>query len=439
MEPDHRPDALPPRASEARAGPLHGPPRHEGAATAAGRTRSPRPRPGMKPWAHVLCLAAGIALFALVLREVDMGAVASAAAAFGITAMLAVLALYAFEFLADTAGWHLAVTSVPFDAGWIKRLFVARLVGEAVNAATPLAGMGGEPAKAWLLKRRHAIEYGESAASLVIARTVNLLALLPFAGAGLMLTASDPRLPGAYAAAAGAGLAVLAVATLAFFAVQRFRAASSLARRGGRGRFGERRLDGRGPPGEPHLHGRRPVGFVTRRAAASFAWNEPVPHPPAGEPETPAVPRGRIAGRSPRRSPLAWIEGFDDRTARFYTQHRRRFALALALAFSSWFIGALGVFVTMRFLGMEISVADAWVIESFTQLVRAGTFFIPASIGAQEGVYVLVAGALTGSPAAGLAAALIRRCRDLVWIAAGLAVGWHHAGAAARRGAGRQA
>ena len=388
----------------------------------------------MKRLAHALSLAAGIALLALVLRGVDTGAVASAAAAFGITAMVAVLALYAFEFLADTAGWHLAVTSVPFDAGWLERLFVARLVGEAVNAATPLAGMGGEPAKAWLLKRRHAIEYGESAASLVIARTVNLLALLPFAGAGLMLAASDPRLPGAWVTAAGIGLAVLAVATLAFFAVQRFRAASGIARRGGRCCFSGRRLDGCGQPGEPHPRSRRPVGFVTRRVAASFTWNKSAPRPAAGGSEAPAVPHGGITGRPPRGAPLAWIEGFDDRTARFYTRHRRRFALALALAFSSWFIGAFGVFVTMRFLGVEISVADAWIIESFTQLVRAGTFFIPASIGAQEGACVLVAGALTGNPAAGLAAALIRRCRDLLWIAAGLAVGWRHAGGAARCG-----
>ena len=372
----------------------------------------------MKPWARVLCLAAGLALFALVLREVDMGAVASAAAAFGVTAMLAVLALYAVEFLVDTAGWHLAVTSVPFDTGWLKRLFVARLVGEAVNAVTPLAGMGGEPVKTWLLKRRHAIEYGESAASLVIARTVNLLALIPFAGIGLMLAAADPRLPDAYGASAGIGLAVLAAATLAFFTVQRFRIASSLGRLGGRrrqgGGIGAARDEERRPAGE---RSRRPDGIIGRRGTAPLPWNEPVP-------SSPAAP---VGARPHRRSPLVWIEAFDDRLLHFYTRHRRRFALALGLAFLNWCVGALGVFVTMRFLGVEISVADAWVLESFTQLVRAGTFFIPASIGAQEGVYVLVAGALTGNAAAGLAAALIRRCRGLLWTAAGLAIGWRHA------------
>ena len=400
MGSDHPPHAPPPRASDAR----------------ADRSRHSRHTAGMKPWARCLCLAAGIALLALVLREVDLGAVASAAAAFGVTAMLAVLALYAVEFLADTAGWHLAVTSVPFDAGWLRRLFVTRLVGEAVNTVTPLAGMGGEPVKAWLLKRRHAIEYGESAASLVIARTVNLLALIPFAGIGLMLAASDPRLPGAYGASAGIGLAVLAAATLAFFTVQRFRIASSLGR----------------------LGGRRPDGVIGRRGATALPWNEPARAGPAARrrgPPTP-LPRNEPAPSSPaapvrarprRRSPLVWIEAFDDRLLHFYTRHRRRFALALALAFLNWCVGALGVFVTMRFLGVEISVADAWILESFTQLVRAGTFFIPASIGAQEGVYVLVAGALTGNAAAGFAAALIRRCRGLLWTAAGLAVGWRHA------------
>ena len=420
MGSDHPPDAPPPRASDAR----------------AGRSRHTA---GMKPWARCLCLAAGIALLALVLREVDLGAVASAAAAFGVMAMLAVLALYAVELLVDTAGWHLAVTSVPFDAGWLRRLFVTRLVGEAVNAVTPLAGMGGEPVKAWLLKRRHAIEYGESAASLVIARTVNLLALIPFAGVGLMLAAADPRLPDAYGASAGIGLAVLAAATLAFFTVQRFRIASSLGRLGGRrrqgGGIGAAKDEERRSTGE---RSRRPDGIIGRRGSAPLPWNEPARAGPAARrrgPPTP-LPRNEPAHSSPaapvrarprRRSPLVWIEAFDDRLLHFYTRHRRRFALALALAFLNWCVGALGVFVTMRFLGVEISVADAWVLESFTQLVRAGTFFIPASIGAQEGVYVLVAGALTGNAAAGLAAALIRRCRGLLWTAAGLAVGWRHA------------
>ena len=53
-----------------------------------------------------------------------------------------------------------------------------------------------------------------------------------------------------------------------------------------------------------------------------------------------------------------------------------------------------------------------------------GTFFIPANIGAQEGGLQVVAAGLTGDPNAGLALAVVRRIRDLVFILWGLALAW---------------
>ena len=56
--------------------------------------------------------------------------------------------------------------------------------------------------------------------------------------------------------------------------------------------------------------------------------------------------------------------------------------------------------------------------------MRAGFFFIPASLGATEAVMVLVYDALLGRPSLGFAVALIRRGRELLWIAWGLWLGW---------------
>ena len=64
------------------------------------------------------------------------------------------------------------------------------------------------------------------------------------------------------------------------------------------------------------------------------------------------------------------------------------------------------------------------IIESMAQLVRAGTFFIPASIGAQEGIFVVTIQLLTGSMELGLAAALVRRVRELAWVAPALLLAW---------------
>jgi len=58
-----------------------------------------------------------------------------------------------------------------------------------------------------------------------------------------------------------------------------------------------------------------------------------------------------------------------------------------------------------------------FIIESLVQLVRTITFFIPAGLGTQEGTFFIVVGALTGVSSAGLAVALIRRFRELIWLA----------------------
>ncbi len=63
--------------------------------------------------------------------------------------------------------------------------------------------------------------------------------------------------------------------------------------------------------------------------------------------------------------------------------------------------------------------------------MRVGTFFIPASLGATEAAMVLLYEALVGAPSLGFAVALIRRARELLWIAWGLWLGWLEAPGAA--------
>ena len=62
-------------------------------------------------------------------------------------------------------------------------------------------------------------------------------------------------------------------------------------------------------------------------------------------------------------------------------------------------------------------------METAVQLVRAGTFFIPGRIGANEIGLVFVVETLPGLPSLGLAVALVRRGRELLWIVWGLWLG----------------
>ena len=102
---------------------------------------------------------------------------------------------------------------------------------------------------------------------------------------------------------------------------------------------------------------------------------------------------------------------------------RRRFGFALLLGVISWAVGVLEVYYALEFLGRPVSLAEAWIIEAMAQMVRAGSFFIPASIGLQDGAFVLICAAITGSPELGVAVALVRRMREIVWIASGFALG----------------
>ena len=103
----------------------------------------------------------------------------------------------------------------------------------------------------------------------------------------------------------------------------------------------------------------------------------------------------------------------------------------------NWLLGAVEVWLIMDFVGYPVSYAEVWMIECMVQLVRTVTFFIPAGLGTQEGAFLIGVGALTGVPSAGVATALVRRFRDLIWIAASLVLASFYAVTPARVAASR--
>ncbi len=288
-----------------------------------------------------------------------------------------VLAIYFLAFLIDSLSWQLTFVTLGFGGSWGVRLWKVRMVGEAVNSATPTATLGGEPVKAVLLNRHYAMPYGESVTSLVLARTTNLLALVVFLAVGFALMMGSVQLPAGYTASAGIGLAALGIGIVLLYLVQRFKVSSATGRWLARGRLG--------------------------------AW------------------LGRALGH---------IHDLEDRLINFYAGHRLRFAAAFALALVNWMLGAAELYATLWFLDRPVTFAEAWIIEAGAQLVRSATFFIPAGIGAQEGAFLLLCGAITGQPALGLAVALIRRLREIIWIAWGFALGWRYSSLAPESGNG---
>ncbi|MCH7865661.1 MAG: flippase-like domain-containing protein [Proteobacteria bacterium] len=311
----------------------------------------------------VFYLLIGVALLGVVIAGIDLSDVGGQMAKVGF-GILVILAIYFVAFAIDSFTWQMTIPSIPLNGLWAYRTWKLRMVGEAFNAVMPAGGMGGEPVKALMIKKHYGIDYPEGTASLILAKTINLIALMMFLIGGFVLMIGGASLPETFETAATIGLFVLGLAVALFFAIQRF--------------------------GVTSLTG---------------TW----------------ISQWQFAKRV--ENILHLIHDMDRRLIQFYTGTRGRFAVAVLLAFANWMLGVVEIYYAMMLLDYPISWSEAWIIEAVAQMVRTGTFFIPASIGAQEGAFVLVCGAITGLPSLGFSVSVIRRVREIIWILWGFVLG----------------
>ena len=124
-----------------------------------------------------------------------------------------------------------------------------------------------------------------------------------------------------------------------------------------------------------------------------------------------------LAGR------LSAIEEMDRQFVKFYTEHTGRMGSTILLGLIPWTLGAVEIYVVFDLLGQPISLAEAVILQAVSEMARAAVFFIPSGLGAQEGVFMLLGAAFTGSPSLGVAVALVRRMRELFWIGLGFGQG----------------
>ena len=146
-------------------------------------------------------------------------------------------------------------------------------------------------------------------------------------------------------------------------------------------------------------------------------------------------PLGRIVSRFTGAGP----EAFADyrRNLGNVDLSYRALAANIALHFGRWAIGAVETWVAFLLMGVPVSLGNALIIDCITAALRTFAFMVPAAIGVQEGLYVLVCGVVGLPPAIALAFSFVWRARDLLIGLFGLGV-WHAAETKAQ-GKGRSA
>ena len=313
-------------------------------------------------WRYLL-LALGLLTLTFLVWHIGPEKIYEATAQVGPWALLVILIPSFMMYVFEAYGWKLTLGSagkgLPF---W--KLFAIRTAGEVVNMTTPTAYVGGEPLKAYLLQRHH-IPMVEGFASVVIAKTIMTLAQVLFILVGIALAFWMLGAEGSSGQIAAAGLLS---AGLLFFGVAAFIFLQK------RGLF-------------------MWILQTLRRFGLRFAFLE---------------------NREEQ------LRSLDEIILKFYTQHRSAFYASTTLYLLGWLSEALEVYVIISYLGGPAHLSQAVAIGSLSVLIKGGTFFIPGSLGAQDGGNLLLLKAFGYSDVAGITFALLRRFRELVWIGIGL-------------------
>ncbi|QPJ65589.1 MAG: flippase-like domain-containing protein [Candidatus Nitrohelix vancouverensis] len=312
----------------------------------------------------IIFLLLGLALFVWAVQMVDLGQTLALLKRLGI-GFLYIMLIYCAVTVLDTLSWKYNFYPAESARFSLWQCWRIRQIGEAYNVITPLGTLGGEPVKAQLLKDKHGISLRQGLASQVIARTTFLTALVLFFVPGLYMIFASEQVSPLFKQTSLAGMVGFTIAIFLFFL---FQITGSL-------------------------------GKITR-------WASVLPF------------SGRL------RPLLGKLDGLSIQMGGFYRENRKRVFISILFALVGWIVGLAELYVTLYFLGIETSLSDLWIIESLAQLIRVGSFFIPLSLGAQEGGLILIFSALGMTADIGLTVSFVRRIKELLWVGLGLFLAW---------------
>ncbi len=312
---------------------------------------------------RLFLLFVGLLTLGFIVWHIGPGNIYDAAAQLGPVALLIMLIPSAIMYVVEAYGWKVTLgpsaKRIPF---W--RVLMIRTAGEAVNMTTPAGYVGGEPLKAHLLRKYH-VPMEEAFTSVIIAKTTMTIAEVFFIllgiALGVWLLDSNESFGQTLPAA------LLSVGLLAFVS----------------------------------------AGLVFVQRQGLFTWLLEF-LPKIG------LKIAYLEARGER------LRSVDREIWEFYRHKRPAFCASTGLFFLGWIAEALEVYVIIWYLGGPAMALSALSIGALSVFIKSSTFFIPGSLGAQDGGNLLLLNAFGYSDVTGITFALLRRFRELVWIGIGL-------------------
>ena len=315
-------------------------------------------------------LAVGLAAFALALRNTDLDRTGSLIAATG-PLLLVCLLPYLVQIGFDSASWNTLLEALGRRVRW-RRLFRIRLATEAVLMSMPAGGLVGESLKPYLLRRTDNVPAAQTVASIGIKKCVLVAAEAVYLGSAFvlgysLLSAHSEQLIGT------SGLPWLVLGGVVFLLLV--------------------------------------AGLLSLAFVAGSVGDR--------------VYRG--LARIPIKSLRAWLDGerasfsaTDSAFATIARSSRLRLLVSFLFMVAAWFTEAGETYLLLLVIGVDLPVLYVLTMEAVVVFTRNLAFFVPAGLGVQDAGYLAFLGAFgVDTTASAPAFVLLKRGKELVWIAAG--------------------
>ena len=114
------------------------------------------------------------------------------------------------------------------------------------------------------------------------------------------------------------------------------------------------------------------------------------------------------------------LEQIDSQIALLHGQHKSTFYSSLFFEVMARVLQSLEIYLILKAFAADISIVDSILILAFSSLFSNLIFFSPMQLGAREGGLALAVDGLHLTGALGVYTGLITRIRELVWIAIGI-------------------
>jgi uncharacterized protein (TIRG00374 family) len=332
------------------------------------------------------------ALLIAVISAADLTRVAELVGAIGLAGLAVVLLPQALAFVADSFGWKLAIRTLGENVRLLSLLRV-RIGTEALTQSLPAGVMVGESVKPFLLGRHCGLPVNVSIAAIVARKFLLLVSQATY---------------------------VLVVAVFGF----------TVLRDASLGVFGRAGL-------EWVAVGSGVVLAILALGVAAWLRRS-------------AVAEGLfwVLKKLPFSALSRWLEAKERRfseadhaVSSFFSRGLSSHAQASLFFVLVWLIESLETWLILRILGVNVGLVEIASLEIVLTLVRHVVFVVPAGLGVQDFGYVagLAALGVPDASSVGAAFVLVKRTKELFWIALGygLLAGEGRSGASSARSASR--